>query len=313
MILGLYANERGSSAAVIDSSGQLYGDARAAGFVWGEHDDKRLKQTLRRLADRARNRAQVRRMGIEAVCVCLQGVKEDAELARLEALIKEAQLAPVLRATSDLAALHMAAFTGRPGVVIEADQRLRVYADSGDGHPVYVEQTAGSAYSLGRDALQAATDALDGVGEATLFSEDVARMYAVMSSADMFGYMYTTGISPKDTVDMVPDVIRCSNRGDTVMNRLVEYTLRDTMKALEIALGRTEMPQPLELGLFGRLFSERDTQRLMRRNLLRKLPNSRLASVDLDPDLGACLLGLELLEDNVGLAASVLRQQRKPS
>lgn len=310
MIVGVYGNEQGSAAAVIDRSGRLYGEINAGALVW-EGDSRKMRRAIVDLADRVRNRAYVKRDTVSALAVALQGVSFDRDAAVIEALAKEADLAPVVRASNDLEALHMAAFTGRPGVLVDADSRLRIYAKNDAGERRTKVQTAGSAYSLGRDAMQAANMALDGVGEPTLLAEYVARAYAVQSSADMFGYIYTVGIPPKETVDMVPDVVSASYKGDTVASRLIEHTLRDVVDALADVLSGIDMPQPLELTFGGRLFASREVARGLRRRLLRTLPESRLGQADLSPNLGACLLGLTLVEDNIGLAASVLRKQRQ--
>lgn len=312
MIVGVYGNEQGSAAAVIDRSGRLYGDAKAGALVW-EGDRQNTRRAIVRLADRARNRAYVKRGEVAAVAVALEGVTFDRDAAIIEALVKEAALAPVVRASDDLEALHMAAFSGRLGVLINAERRLRIYAKNDVGERRMKAQTAGSAYSLGRDAMRAANLALDGVGEPTLLAEQVARAYAVQSSADMFGYVYTVGIPPRETVDMVPEVIAASYKGDTVASRLIEHTLRDVVSALTDVLARIEMPKPLEVSFGGKLFESREVARGLRRHLLHACPESRLGRADLDPDLGACLLGLSLVEDKIGLAASVLRQQRQPA
>jgi len=311
MIVGVFGNEQGSAAAVIDHSGRLYGEAKAGALVW-EGDSQRTRRAIVRLADRARNRAHVKRDEVTAVAVALEGVSFDRDAATIEALLKDAQFAPVLRVSDDLEALHMAAFTGRAGVLIDADRRLRIYAKNDSGDRRSKSQAAGSAYSLGRDALQAANMALDEAGEPTLLAEQVARAYAVQSSADMFGYIYTVGIPPKETVDMVPDVVAASYKGDTVASRLIEYTLRDVIEALTDVLAHIDMPEPLEVSFGGRLFAGRELARGLRRHLLKALTESRLGQADLAPDLGACLLGLSLVEENIGLAASVLRQQRQP-
>lgn len=310
MIVGVYGNEQGSAAAVIDRSGRLYGEAKAGALVWAG-DSQKTRRAIVRLVDRARNRAHVQRDAVSAFAVALQGVSFDRDAATIETLAREADLAPVVRASNDLEALHMAAFMGRPGVLIDADSRLRIYAKNDAGECRSKVQTAGSAYSLGRDAMQAANLALDGVGEPTLLAEQVARAYAVQSSADMFGYIYTVGIAPTETVDMVPDVVRASYKGDTVASRLIEYTVRDVVAALTDVLNSIDMPQPLELIFGGRLFESRELARGLRRHLLRAHPESRLGQADLAPDLGACLLGLALVENNLGLAASVLRKQRQ--
>jgi N-acetylglucosamine kinase-like BadF-type ATPase len=314
MIVGVYGNEQGSAAAVIDRSGRLYGAAKAGALVW-EGDSQKTRRAIVRLADRARNRAHVKRDAVVAVAVALEGIAFDRDAATIEALvkdalIKDAELAPLVRASNDVEALHMAAFPGRSGVLIEAERRLRIYAKNDAGERYTKVQTAGSAYSLGRDAMQAANMALDGVGEPTLLAEQVARAYAVQSSADMFGYVYTVGIPAKETVDMVPDVVAASYKGDTVASRLIEHTLRDVIAALTDVLDHIDMPKPYELSFGGKLLASREMARGLRRHLLRTFPESRLGQADLDPDLGACLLGLSLVEDNIGLAASVLRQQR---
>ena len=96
----------------------------------------------------------------------------------------------------------------------------------------YFIDNGGSAYNIGRDALNVYFTALDKSGEATLITEEVEKVFPDDYSA-LMGYIYSGG--KKNIAGFASTVFRAFDRGDKVAEQILRRNMADAAKVIETA------------------------------------------------------------------------------
>jgi len=96
----------------------------------------------------------------------------------------------------------------------------------------YFIDNGGSAYNLGRDALNAYFCAYDGTGEATLITDEVNKMYPG-GTQKLVGHIYSGG--KKTVASFAPVVFSAMEKGDRIAEDILKRNMEEAAHIVETA------------------------------------------------------------------------------
>lgn len=194
---------------------------------------------------------------------------------------------------SDVFMALMGATLGEPGVAVVAGTgAMAVGMDAGGTQHVrggwgYLLGDTGSGFYLGRQAMEAAAAAFDGVGPHTCLEPAFLQHFGCTDPRSAIGRIYAADYKPADMAAFAPKVLEGAAQGDTVCNIIVNESLNTLVgyaDGLMRAIGRSDCA----VGVFGGLFerSERYREDFTRR-LQRIHPQAKVGLPQLAPYIGA--------------------------
>lgn len=195
------------------------------------------QREILRAARRAIHQAGLRRSRLEAVCLGMAGVDRPPVHRRLLAWLRRSIPARAHFLTSDAAVALQAALGNSPGIVVISgtgsiaygrDERGRVLRSGGWGVPF---DDLGSGYDLGRKAIAAALQALDGRGLRTILARKICRALGLRDITQVV----LRALTPTEVAGLFPLVLEAARQGDRVARELLEKAGSD-LAALAVAL-----------------------------------------------------------------------------
>jgi len=248
------------------------------------------------------------------VVVGAAGAGREEARTKVEQLLSDA-LHPhtTVHVTTDGVIALEAAVGDAPGIVVASGSGSIAYArDATDrvwrvGGLGWRTGDEGSGYALGRAALSAVGQAIDGRGPATALTERL-REAAAAESPDRL-MQWAAGASTREIAALAQEVVQTADVGDAVATALVEQTAWDLARHVEALLPRMNGVHPVRVAFGGGLLSPAS---LVRRRLVTALQRDHadveLVTGRLDPAQGA--LGLAAKLNAVSNASHT--QQRSP-
>ena len=249
------------------------------------------------IADTARRAAAQARASLPAVraVVGAAGAGRPQEQAELAAAVTQAGVARSVRVVPDGEVALMAAFEGRPGILINAgtgsvafarDPAGQVHRAGGHGWQFGDE---GGGYWLGRRALDAAARAQDGRSEGSTLLARLLGALGLQRFDDLV--RWTTTATPAQVAALALHVLNAAKEGEAVAQHAVTDAARE-LAGLALAL-EPHFPgsEPIPVAAAGGLLAPQSPlAAALRESLAASVPRARLSSARIDPAVGALKL-----------------------
>ena len=155
----------------------------------------------------------------------------------------------------------------------------------------YFIDNGGSAYNIGRDALNAYFTALDKSGEPTLITEEVEKIFPEDYSA-LMGHIYSGG--KKNIAGFASAAFRAFDRGDEVAEQILRRNMADAAKVIETA-AREFTSVPVDVVIAGGLTNEPELVPMLKEALATP-EKFNIRNLEEKPVNGAIKLARKLLE-----------------
>jgi len=165
----------------------------------------------------------------------------------------------------------------------------RQYKTAGWG---YFIDNGGSAYNIGRDALNAYFTALDKTGEETLITEEVEKIFPEDYNA-LMGHIYSGG--KKSIARFASTVFRAFDRGDKIAEKILRSNIAEAAKVIETA-AREFKTGPVDVVIAGGLTNEPELINMLM-DALATPEKFNIRKLEEKPITGAIKLAKKMLEE----------------
>lgn len=257
-----------------------------------------VRESLARAISGALAAAGADAADVRLVAAGLAGVDWDGEGAsEASAILAEAGF-PRSAVYGDMVAAHAGALDGRPGVVAAAGTGAvylgvapggRRFKAGGWG---YLFGDEGSAYWLGRMALNAASRSVDGRERPTLLVDAVCRALGIRDFAQALSRIYGGNMTPAEIAALSVVVPEAADAGDAVACRLLERAGDELAWGAEAVIRRLGMEAGCEVSWQGAILEHcRPVHVRFGAALAARVPGVRLVAPAHEPVYGAWLLG----------------------
>ncbi|MGH9359030.1 MAG: N-acetylglucosamine kinase, partial [Terriglobia bacterium] len=155
---------------------------------------------------------------VTALCAGVAGVDRSPVRRKIITALRSAIFAPHFLLTTDAAITLQSAFGKEPGIVVISGTGSIAYGRDRSGRTVRVGgwgsvfDDAGSGYDLGRKAVAAALNDMDGCGPKTALREALSKTLKLRSIAQVAGREWTPG----EIAALFPVMLEVARRGDRV-------------------------------------------------------------------------------------------------
>ncbi len=243
LILGVDGGQTSTAALLAASDGTILG-AGAGGPANHIHEAggmERMERSLRDAVTAAFAQAGIAPVAVASACFGMTGGAEF--VAGVAAKFLAAQR---LSAYHDVVTALAGASVAEPGIVVIAGTGAIAYGRSADGREAkadgwgYLMGDEGSAYEIGLKALQAAAQAEDGRGEATLLREYVPRCWRKANLVDVRALLYSEAMTRAEIAGLAWVTACAADAGDVVARNILATAgqrLAKSAQAVIAALG----------------------------------------------------------------------------
>ena len=206
-----------------------------------------------------------------------------------------------VRVTTDGEIAVEAAFPGgRPGIVVTAGSGSNAFARDATGSVRRVGGLGwqfgdeGSGYALGRAAVAAVGQALDGRGPQTVLASRLSAAADVAAPEDLLAW--SRAAPPRDIAALARTVAETADAGDAVAEGLVVEAAVDLAAHVGALLSQMGTDSPVAVAFNGGLLvSGSAVRRELCKILRRRYERVQIVEAPVDPALGALRLALALL------------------
>lgn len=235
---------------------------------------------------------------LRAVCAGISGVDRPSAYRPLLAWMRRKVPARHYLLTTDAAIALAAAVRDAPGIIVIAgtgsiaygrDEQGRLLRAGGWGIPF---DDQGSGYDLGRKAVAAALEAIDGRGPDTLLAEEICRHLEVGDIAEVA----SKKLEPQQIAALFPLVMEAAREGDLVASHLCDEAGRDLADLAAALLKRADFARhPVPVATTGGVFqSSILVRQAFVRHVRRVAPYARVEMLSRPPVEGALWLARNL-------------------
>ena len=225
VILAIDGGGTYTRCVAIDRDGRILGRGEGGPSNHLLIDQGDARRALSSAMDGALTNARLAPSAVRCVAAGLAGVDYDgagAEVGR--SLIGDVETA-VVAMEGDVVIAHLAALTGRPGVVALAGTGSNLLGIGPDGTrmkvggwgPLYGNE--GSAHEIARQALAAAARAYDGLAPFTSLIGAIVQRFGLRDFRDTLVAIYGAGLDVSDVAALAPLVQEVAEGGDRARAR----------------------------------------------------------------------------------------------
>ncbi len=245
----------------------------------------------------------------------LAGVVSQRDRALVHGIAQRLELSAQTGVDHDCRIALAGGLAGRSGAVLIVGTGSSCYGvnDAGDswrsGGWGSLISDEGSGYFLGREGLIAAVRSIDGRGPTSSLAGALLRFLRVMQPDDLLHRLYVEGLTRTEIAALAPTVLECAADGDDAALEIVERG-SDLLTECVAAVAKHLRLERFELVVVGGLYEESLlVQNMLQGTLLGHVPQCRIASPELPPVLGACLLALGGAASSAVIAQLKLEQR----
>ncbi len=257
---------------------------------------ERLENALRQSIEQALTSAGCSAERVTHVCLGMTGAaREAAEVT--------ARIVPAARVTAehDVVTALVGASVAQPGVIVIAGTGSIAYGRLADGRDAraggwgYLMGDEGSAYAIGRAALQAASKAADGRGAPTSLLQAIPRRFGLRTLQDVREAVYSPVITRPHIARLSAVVASAAEEGDLVARSLLDEAGRELASTALAVIARLGM---LDAGMTvyttGGVFAAGPlVLDPFHETLGRRSPASAIREAAYSPVIGALLMALQ--------------------
>lgn len=305
-VLGIDGGQTSLKCTLADREGRIFAEGRGPGIVHLAVTDgeKRLAVSFQRaIADVWQSAGQAPQP-IAAAVLGLSGV----EAGTPEAETTEAIARPVLNcdrvyACSDAETALWGAHQGRAGIIVIAgtgsvvlgmDNRGNLARAGGWGWLVGDE---GSACAIGRNGLNAALRAWDGVGPATALIPGFEREFAIQSLAECKRIVYQSDFGSQGFAALARIVSDAARAGDRVATDIINRASQDLAEQTSAVTQRLQLPAPNIAPVGGAFEHISGLRSRFNAAIGDRIPEASIKPPALSPSMGAVQMALQAIEE----------------
>jgi N-acetylglucosamine kinase-like BadF-type ATPase len=295
-----------TDVVVVDTDGRILGHVRGPGSSPHHHSAEGAVALLDELIDKVVAQAGLapQRPVAALAEIYLAGVDFASEQDEVAALVRRQNWAQQSVVDNDTFALLRAGTDSPNAVAVVCGAGINCVAVAADGRHARFASLGrisgdwGGGQELGDQALWWAARAVDGRGPATALSALVPRHFGLSDVPAVYEAIHFGRLDEQRLIELAPTVLAASRDGDSVARDIV-LTLADEIVAMVRAsldrLGEADTPVAVVLG--GGVLASRDPVLLeeIDKRLAAVVPQARTGVTDVDPVVGAALLGLDRL------------------
>ena len=298
-VLGIDGGQTATTAAICDLAGRLLGVGRAgpANHVWEPGGVARARRAVQACVSAAAREAGLRPVAFRAALLGMTGGDE-----RTRRAIARIVRAGHYRMENDKVNALACVTEGRPGIVVIAGTGTITYGENARGKNATVSGWGfllgdeGAGFWIARQAVNAATRAYDGRGEATALLGKLTAAAGVDDLWGLHGLIYSERMSRAQMAALATVVPAAAAEGDRVAQRI----LREAGRELGLAAGTVARQLGMQrgavtVGTVGGVFrGSKQVRRAFRREVRRHAPRAVFAEPQYAPVIGSVLLALRL-------------------
>lgn len=219
LVVAVDGGQTSTLAIVATSGGKILGAGLAgpSNHVYEPGGLARLESALRQSIDRALQSAGYAAEQVSHACLGMTGVARETPIIAAQ-ILPAAQIQIYFDMVTALAGASIA----QPGVVVIAGTGSIAYGRLEDGREAraggwgYLIGDEGSAYSIGRAALQAASQAVDRRGVPTTLTRTIPEFFQRTTMQEVRDIVYTPAIDRPQIAGLAAVVTRAAQQGDSV-------------------------------------------------------------------------------------------------
>lgn len=304
-ILGVDGGGTKTRAAIINVQGQLVGVGVGGPSNYDDVGPEIAQGNIDNTVTAAWDQAGMPPQAFAAAFLGMAGVVSPTDRQIIHQIAMNLKLAAPdkIGVDHDCRAALAGGLAGRPGIVLIAGTGSSCYGINAKGDSWRAGgwgeliSDEGSSYRLGVQAMIMAVRAYDGRAETTVLLERVLECLGLGHINEIMHHLYSKGMTRAEIAQLAPMVIDAAQSGDNVAQQLIQQAVDELAECVLAVAQRLELGEACELVLVGGLMSATETfVAPLMEAVTRRLPACKIQYPELPPELGACLLGLKLLE-----------------
>ncbi len=201
---------------------------------------------------------------VKAAGFCSTGVGRPAEREIVQRALREKNIAETIIAESDFMAAHAGAFSGGPGIIVNAGTGVFGFGRTASGENIrvggwgYLLGDEGSGFAMAQAALIAALKDWDGRGPKTALRPIFEKHFNVTSIELIISQIYSSDFDRGKFAELAPLVFEAADNGDAVAHEIVRHTGRELGHLVRAAANRGRWNFPIPLAHVGNIFRRSD-------------------------------------------------------
>lgn len=312
VVLGVDGGQSSTLAMIAAQDGEILGTGLAgpANHIHEPGGPERMENALHQAVTSALQQAGCSEAQVISVCLGMTG---GVELAQ-QILMRELPNVQVMAYDDTVTALAGGS-AAQPGVVVVAGTGSVAYGQLDDGRSAraggwgYLIGDEGSAFDVGRLALQAASHAIDGLGQPTLLVQSIPQYFHLPTYADVRDAVYTPAVTRPRIAGLARIVTEGARQGDPVCIGILAGAGRVLAQMALAVIGRLEQ-MGMNIYLTGGIFQAADLVIDPLKDTIRlSSPASYVQKAKYSPAVGALFLALRAA--GVALDADLLARLEK--
>jgi N-acetylglucosamine kinase-like BadF-type ATPase len=306
-ILGLDGGGTKTQAVIVDTHGRFCGAGLGGPSNYDDVGIAVAQANIGQAVGLARRQAGLADTPFAAAFLGVAGVVSETDRTVIRQIAQNLALAAPeqVGVDHDCRIALAGGLSGRPGIVQIAGTGSSCFGMNaageswragGWGHLIADE---GSSYWLGVQAMRAVVCAYDGrLTQATLLTQKMCRHLGLGHMNEIMHRIYVPGLARAEVAALAPLVIQAAQAGDEVALALLRQGAQELAECILAVANQLGLAAgPCELALVGGLCQAGGIfLDPLRQAVLARLPHCRPTLAELSPVLGACLLGLQLIE-----------------
>lgn len=296
ILIGIDGGGTHSTAAAAWPDGRIAAAVSGGGLNF--HNDgtdavrSRLEDMIRRLENMAGAKA-------ERICVGFSALDGPADEAVYSSFSEGALSREQLELQSDAFIALMGLTQGKPGVIVICGTGSMLLLVDEQGNQIvsggwgYLLNDAGSGYTLAREAVLAAIDGWDGIGEPVCWAQDVLDFFGVSSPRALIDKIYAPDFSPDRMAGFARRLLAHAESGNEAAVNIVRRNMARLARLTTSLSGKADGARLI--GLYGGIFQHSALARnLYSQALHALLPDAQIVLPEYPPELGALIHLLKL-------------------
>jgi N-acetylglucosamine kinase-like BadF-type ATPase len=245
--------------------------------------------------------------GFEVMWIGIAGVDRPGEREQVAMSFRDLGAARKVVVDNDAMIALASGTMGKPGIVVIAGTGSIAFGVNGQGKRArsggwgYILGDEGSAYYIGRSALNSVTRAADGRGQPTLLSQAVIDHFGIDSTDGLVRLAYTGKLDRIDIANLSQVVAEAAGEGDETACRILdeagaELGIAASAVAKALNMEGVGFPCVTTGGVFR---SGSVVTHALTRELVKVAPMSELVKPEFPPVAGAYFMGIRELGQEI--------------
>jgi N-acetylglucosamine kinase-like BadF-type ATPase len=306
-ILGIDGGGTKTTAIISDHQGNILGKGVAGGSNYQTVGMDNAMLALEKAVDNAITDVGLLIQRFKAVCIGLAGAGRETDRALLMPEIINLIPADKIILEHDAAIALAGATACQPGIVVIAGTGSMAFGMNQLGEKKRaggwgnILGDEGSAYYISRRALAAVCKAYDGRGPNTLLVDRLIEHLKLNTFTDIVKKIYNEIFSPQTIAAMAPLVTETAKSGDPVSIGILEDAAQElALMAKAVIKGLNMENEEFLVAVSGSVFNAGDIiLSPFTESIKAKAPKSEIIKPKFEPAMGAILLALREIRENV--------------